>query len=111
MFMPSSLLRALRTDRYDLRLIHVDDYIESLWNIHLKVKEEGYVQVGDGIANCSGQALIVEQDLALGLFRSDYMVHVDPNTDSPTPCLRQVEFNTIASSFGGLSSRVSQLHK
>jgi glutathione synthase len=55
--------------------------------------------------------LMAVKDLALGLFRSDYMVHVDPTAAKPEPCIRQVEFNTIASSFGGLSSRVSQLHK
>lgn len=49
------------------------------------------------------------QDLQLGLFRSDYMVHVDPS--EPQPSIKQVEFNTIASSFGGLSSKVSGLHK
>ena len=51
------------------------------------------------------------KDLSLGLFRSDYMVHVDPSTANPTPQIKQVEFNTIASSFGGLSSQVSFLHK
>jgi glutathione synthase len=49
------------------------------------------------------------QDLSLGLFRSDYMVHTDPQTKSLG--VRQVEFNTIASSFGGLSSKVSAMHK
>lgn len=37
------------------------------------------------------------------------MVHVD--SSEPQPCVKQVEFNTIASSFGGLSSKVSGLHK
>jgi glutathione synthase len=37
------------------------------------------------------------------------MVHVDPSESQP--CIKQVEFNTIASSFGGLSSKVSSLHK
>ena len=45
------------------------------------------------------------------MFRSDYMVHVDPSEAQPTPRIRQVEFNTIASSFGGLSSQVTLLHK
>ena len=36
------------------------------------------------------------------------MVHVDPS--EPQPSVKQVEFNTIASSFGGLSSKVSGLH-
>lgn len=37
------------------------------------------------------------------------MVHVD--LLGPQPLVKQVEFNTIASSFGGLSSQVSSLHK
>lgn len=39
------------------------------------------------------------------------MVHIDPAQPSATPSVKQVEFNTIASSFGGLSSQVSSLHK
>ncbi|KAF2680678.1 glutathione synthase [Lentithecium fluviatile CBS 122367] len=75
-------------------LVNIDEFVRKLWQTHLAVKKEGYVQ-----------------DLSLGLFRSDYMVHVDPaSADSPAG-LKQVEFNTIASSFGGLSSRVSALHK
>ncbi|KAI1196604.1 hypothetical protein F5X97DRAFT_304622 [Nemania serpens] len=69
-----------------------DDFITELWKVHVKVKEEGYVQ-----------------HKSLGLFRSDYMVHQDATGAGPQ--IKQVEFNTIASSFGGLSSRTSQLHK
>lgn len=76
------------------RLKDIDDFIAKLWDIHLEVKKEGYAQ-----------------NLTLGLFRSDYMVHLDPTQSNPKPTIRQVEFNTIASSFGGLSSRVSSLHK
>ncbi|KAG9258020.1 uncharacterized protein F5Z01DRAFT_314407 [Emericellopsis atlantica] len=71
-----------------------DDFIGQLWNIHLKVKEEGYTQ-----------------PLSLGLFRSDYMVHQDCTSEPPTLQAKQVEFNTIASSFGGLSQQTSGLHK
>ncbi|KAG8532217.1 uncharacterized protein KY384_003858 [Bacidia gigantensis] len=39
------------------------------------------------------------------------MVHNDPSEQSPKAELRQVEFNTIAASFGGLSAKVSALHK
>ena len=41
------------------------------------------------------------------------MVHLDPSPQegSSKARLKQVEFNTIASSFGGLASRVSSLHK
>ncbi|KAF7879621.1 hypothetical protein EAF04_000816 [Stromatinia cepivora] len=73
-------------------IIEVDDFIAELWRVHLKVKNEGYVQ-----------------NLSLGLFRSDYMVHQE--TPDTTPTIKQVEFNTIAASFGGLSSQTSQLHK
>ncbi|OTB07980.1 hypothetical protein M426DRAFT_317482 [Hypoxylon sp. CI-4A] len=69
-----------------------DDFITELWKVHLRVKEEGYVQ-----------------PKSLGLFRSDYMVHQDRSGSAPQ--VKQVEFNTIASSFGGLSSQTSLLHK
>ncbi|KAF2736941.1 glutathione synthetase large chain [Polyplosphaeria fusca] len=73
-------------------LVEIDDFVENLWKVHLEVKKEGYAQ-----------------DLSLGLFRSDYMVHTNPETKSLG--IRQVEFNTIASSFGGLSSKVSAMHR
>lgn len=62
-----------------------------MWKIHLDVKREGYVQ-----------------DLSLGLFRSDYIVHCP--LDSQQSSLKQVEFNTISSSFAGLSDIVADLH-
>jgi glutathione synthetase len=75
-------------------LVDIDDFVAKLWQTHLAVKKEGYVQ-----------------NLSLGLFRSDYMVHQDPTQSNPAPGLKQVEFNTIASSFGGLSSQISALHR
>jgi glutathione synthetase len=75
-------------------LVDIDEFVAQLWQTHLAVKEEGYVQ-----------------DLSLGLFRSDYMVHKDPTKPDSVSGLKQVEFNTIASSFGGLSSQVSALHQ
>ncbi len=39
------------------------------------------------------------------------MIHVDPEETRPKLSIKQVEFNTIASSFGGLSTRVSDLHR
>ncbi|KOS17649.1 Glutathione synthetase [Escovopsis weberi] len=71
-----------------------DEFIRNLWDIHLKVKAEGYTQ-----------------PLSLGLFRSDYMVHQDTSTPTPSVQAKQVEFNTIASSFGGLSAKTSLLHQ
>jgi glutathione synthase len=49
-----------------------------------------------------------KQKFSLGIIRSDYMQHEtagDPRT------LLQVEVNTIASSFGGLSTKISEMHK
>ncbi|QIW98435.1 hypothetical protein AMS68_003953 [Peltaster fructicola] len=74
-------------------LIDVDDFMKGLWEIHLKVAEEGYAQ-----------------KLQLGLFRSDYMIHMESGSLDASATVKQVEFNTIASSFGGLSSRVGELH-
>ncbi|KAJ5317950.1 hypothetical protein PENANT_c004G10864 [Penicillium antarcticum] len=71
-------------------LIEVDDFVADLWKVHLAVQKEGYVQ-----------------NLSLGLFRSDYMAHVAPTGASS---LKQVEFNTISASFGGLSALVRELH-
>lgn len=45
----------------------------------------------------------VRQDLKLGLFRSDYLVEDQQ--------IKQVEFNTVSVSFGGLSSKVGELHE
>jgi glutathione synthase len=45
------------------------------------------------------------------LFRSDYMVHQGTETTKSSLQVKQVEFNTIASSFGGLSTHTSALHK
>nr|OQO20522.1 hypothetical protein B0A51_13210 [Rachicladosporium sp. CCFEE 5018] len=75
-------------------LLEIDDFIEKLWKVHLAVKKEGYAQ-----------------SLQLGLFRSDYMGHVSDSDSDSRLSVKQVEFNTIASSFGGLSSQVAALHR
>lgn len=46
----------------------------------------------------------VLQPLTLGLFRSDYMF------DEQEHSIKQIEFNTVSVSFGGLSTKVGQLH-
>mmetsp|Transcript_15160 Transcript_15160/g.18386 ORF Transcript_15160/g.18386 Transcript_15160/m.18386 type:complete len:489 (+) Transcript_15160:153-1619(+) len=50
----------------------------------------------------------VSQEFYLGIHRSDYMLNAPENAQKQ---LLQVELNTIASSFGCLSSRVSKMHK
>lgn len=65
--------------------------MKDLYDIHTAVAAEGFTH-----------------PYSLGLFRSDYMLHAPPGEK---PVVHQVEFNTIASSFGGLASRVSDLHR
>ncbi|KAG0637098.1 hypothetical protein HOY80DRAFT_974342 [Tuber brumale] len=77
-----------------VELSDVDDFMARLYKVHLDVKTEGFIQ-----------------PLSLGLFRSDYMIHIAPEDPNALPMIHQVEFNTIASSFGALSTRVSELHK
>lgn len=46
----------------------------------------------------------VAQPLTLGIFRSDYMY------DEVAHAIKQIEFNTVSVSFGGLSTKVGQVH-
>lgn len=52
----------------------------------------------------------VRQPLTLGIHRSDYMI--DRGADARgSPQLRQIEINTISSSFAALSARVTEVHR
>lgn len=66
--------------------IQVDDFTAKLFEIYETVHSEGFTQI-----------------LSLGLLRSDYF-----NTANNK--ILQVEFNTIASSFGGISSKFQLFH-
>ncbi|KAL5203840.1 hypothetical protein ABZP36_008711 [Zizania latifolia] len=66
----------------------VDDFTSRLLDIHAKMMEVNK-----------------KEDIRLGLHRSDYML------DSETNSLLQIELNTISSSFPGLGSLVSELHR
>ncbi|KAG8200469.1 hypothetical protein JTE90_000549 [Oedothorax gibbosus] len=50
-----------------------------------------------------------DEQLSLGLFRSDYLLNSD--SDGKISGIKQVENNTIASSFGGLAPIVKELHE
>ncbi len=71
-----------------------------LWEIHCEIKKDGYVQ-----------------DLSLGIFRSDYMLHEDRREDdgsveTPRPlAIKQVEFNTYSVAGGAHGNRISDMHK
>lgn len=66
-----------------------------------------YRQVYDGK---SGDPYAQQAD-RLGIHRSDYMLHHDDESSSDGYQLKQVELNTIASSFAGLSCKIAGLHR
>ncbi|KAJ7704289.1 glutathione synthase [Mycena rosella] len=70
----------------------VDDFVGQLWTGWKNLRDEGIVQ-----------------PLQLGLFRSDYLLHAGLNGEPLS--LKQVEFNTISSSFGTLSQHTAALHR
>ncbi|XP_042237831.1 glutathione synthetase-like isoform X2 [Homarus americanus] len=70
------------------KTVKVDDFTGRLWKIYTTVREEGMAQW-----------------VSLGMFRCDYLYSV------PSQSAQQVEINTIASSFGALSSRIVLMHR
>lgn len=71
--------------------IEVDDFTARLFRIHQQILKEGK-----------------SQSVVLGLNRSDYML--DQSKDKISS-LKQIEINTFAASFGGLSSRTPDVHR
>ncbi|KAH0619041.1 hypothetical protein JD844_018646 [Phrynosoma platyrhinos] len=71
--------------------LKVDEFTAQLFNIYKQVLKEG-----------------VTQTVFLGINRSDYMF--DCGTGG-FPALKQIEINTIAASFGGLTSRTTAVHR
>ncbi|EFA78309.1 glutathione synthase [Heterostelium album PN500] len=70
-----------------------DSFTQSLLEIHRAVNKEG-----------------LRQSVELGIFRSDYMLHQATDNEEDWK-LYQVELNTISSSFGCISTKVSEMHK
>ncbi|KAG2079703.1 glutathione synthase, partial [Suillus discolor] len=68
-----------------------DEFTGTLWRGWKKIREHG----------------ALAQPLHLGLFRSDYLLHAAEDRLA----LKQVEFNTISSSFGPLSERAAAMHR
>ncbi|KAG5867037.1 hypothetical protein JTB14_026679 [Gonioctena quinquepunctata] len=66
--------------------IQVDEFTGNLYKIYETVHQEG-----------------VAQPITVGLFRSDYLLHSISNNN-----LKQVELNTIAASFSGIGTFISQ---
>jgi glutathione synthetase len=72
-------------------LIRDDEFTRRLWEIHLDAKKSKLVQ-----------------DVTLGIFRSDYMIHVDE--DGGARQLKQVEFNTFSVAGGTHANLVADMH-
>lgn len=100
--------------------------VQPLFNAlycHIAVNDEFLERVvGEGVAKVDAfQAGLYKiwkevkdselgQELELGLCRSDYLIH-QKGGDGGKKELKQVEFNTISSSFGALGTRVTELHR
>ncbi|PYH69635.1 glutathione synthetase [Aspergillus vadensis CBS 113365] len=96
-------------------LLPVDSFARTLWEIHLRMKSKR----GGGYGS----------DISMGLFRSDYMLHVSGNDDGDQEeeevevgisleesenaglRLKQVEFNTIACAGGCHAKKVVDMHR
>lgn len=81
----------------------VDDFQRRLYDIYRRTTG------GTGQARDEGSSQGSRARIQLGLFRSDYLIHSDARTGAQH--LKQVEFNTISSSFGALASKVSDMHR
>lgn len=76
-------------DRVMESVAPVDAFQGELWNRWRQIRDE------------------LVQPLQLGLFRSDYLLH----TEGDRAEIKQVEFNTIAASFGVLSQKAGEMHR
>lgn len=72
----------------------------ALWGIHEAAKEMGY-----------------RQDISGGIFRSDYMLHLNEGVTPDAPnaifetSLKQVEMNTFSASGGSHANKVGNMHR
>lgn len=89
----------------------VDEFQGELWRCWKECRDD-LVQVrwSASLARASDRSPMAPQPLQLGLFRSDYLLHEAQEQGQPLE-LKQVEFNTISSSFGALSELAGKLHK
>lgn len=73
------------------RIVEVDEFTANIFKIYEAIEDEDSNQ------------------LTLGLIRSDYLL--DSDSSGNIIGIKQVENNTIAASFGGLSPSIQDLHK
>ncbi|KAL3901857.1 MAG: hypothetical protein SGCHY_000274 [Lobulomycetales sp.] len=84
-------VRAVVSNSRLISLAKADAFMDKTYHIYLKSRGQD------------------QRPITLGIHRSDYLLHQP--TPEETPSLKQVEVNTIAASFGSLSSRASDLHR
>jgi hypothetical protein len=90
-----------------------DGFMRDLWKGWNEVRSKGVKQVRLDRSPRSLLMMVTDsinspvQPLQLLISRSDYLLH---QSDGPL-AIKQVEFNTISSSFGSLSEKVSGLHR
>lgn len=80
-------------------LIANDRFTEILWSVHEAVRKVGYVQTA-----------------SVGIFRSDYMIHLGPELSQgkiarALPELKQVEFNSYTVAGGTHGNIVADMHR
>jgi glutathione synthase len=90
-------------DRVMGQVAKVDEFQAELWNRWKQIRDD-LVQVSYKSIMCGS---LPAQPLHLGIFRSDYLLH---ETGSEMG-IKQVEFNTIAASFGALSQKAGEMHR
>ncbi|KAJ1865177.1 Glutathione synthetase [Coemansia sp. RSA 989] len=71
-----------------------DDFTSRVFDMYLKQQSTGAAKPG-----------------VIGIHRSDYLIHAPENEPNAQPQAKQVEFNTIAASFGSLSAIVGDFHR
>ncbi|KAJ2847337.1 Glutathione synthetase [Coemansia brasiliensis] len=71
-----------------------DEFTSRVFDMYLKQQSIGVTKPG-----------------VIGIHRSDYLIHAPENEPNAQPRAKQVEFNTIAASFGSLSAIVGNFHR
>lgn len=74
--------------------VAVDEFTARLFRIYETVQDQGAVQ-----------------KLSFGIVRCDYLLDVNYPDKDGCPTVKQVEMNTIASSFGSLATQMSHMHR
>lgn len=98
-FITDSLERVVKSDEFTKRLLDIYNQVKGL-------EHRQVILILEAVAR-ERCLMRIDKTIRLGIHRSDYMLDVSPSGISS---IKQVELNTISSSFSSLSALVSQLH-